>query len=183
MERSQSSRNPKRHDSNSACGGGDKLLDTGKNEGKAEVDNITETPISYDTLRAELQSTTQESLARIDNLLKSRWIWGDKKWYLKMFRALIADSAHQLMVIMSLNEQMDNQYEINANYLEILRKFGKEIGNLKGTTKEIQDLKAKMDELLNSPEVQEIHNAIQNMRKVAEKRDRNREKILRDSIV
>ena len=151
--------------------------------GKGKREEKVEQTMDYAALREHVQSVGLKTLAAIDEKINSRWVRGDKKGYLKLFRTLLASDMSTTMLLYSLCESIESQLAIDVTFGQILDQISRQVERLKGTTKEIENLKSKIDDIMNSPAVQELMKAIQNMKNAAEKLDQNRRQIVRDSIV
>ena len=158
-------------------------MDTGKDEGKEKIDKVVEPIQDIDLMQRNAQSSSQNTLATFDKLIKSRWIWGDKKKYLRIFRAIIAENAVRDQALFNLFRIVNIQNRLDSRLLNELVRIAKIVDGLKGTPKEIQDLKSKTNELMNSPEVRLIGKILHDNEEALMKLDKTRQEILRDSIV
>lgn len=132
--------------------------------------------VDYERMREIMRQVTKQTLEPLDKEINSSWTRGDKKAYLITFRSLITENTQSSISIIYLFEFIE---ELRNAILELSR----EIEGFRGKTKEIENIKARMETILDSPAVQEVNKAIENMKSVAEKKDKNRQQILRDTVV
>jgi hypothetical protein len=155
-------------------------VDTRKNGGKREnkkehVDREQELTIkpfdsNYEELRRELQTTSENTITRLDELIKVTGKTTNKKMYLELFRALVIDSARSSESLIYLFEYVA---DLRASVMLLFTEMEKTNGK---TSQEMKKIRSKFDELLNSPAMVEIGRVLQNMEKIGEERKKTQDK-------
>jgi hypothetical protein len=120
--------------------------------------------INYQSLREELQNSTNTTLKNLDKFIEASSKKSNKRLYLELFRALVLDSAQTSESIFFLFEYI---VDLRASMLLLSLEMEKANGK---NTKEVKHIKDKIDILLNSPAVVEIGKILQKMQKVSEER-------------
>ena len=132
---------------------------------------------TYKEMKQFSRALSENTVANIDKSLSSRWIRGQKRASLTFLRAVVIDSAetsHQIFTMYELISNLQNAVLLLSGKLERWSEL---------TDKNLEGLKGEIKNLLDSDAVNEVGNAIQNMKKASEKKDKLRQDILRDSIV
>jgi hypothetical protein len=132
---------------------------------------------TFDDMRDLVEKRSKHTSKLFDDAINSRWTWGNNKSNLEMFR--------ELMVLISSN-QLDRLdiWEYLSNMDKAIRLLSDEIGKMKGVSKkDFDNLKAKMDKLLESPAVKTLSNILNRNEEAIKKINARREKLIRDSVV
>jgi hypothetical protein len=117
---------------------------------------------NYNEMQKSLQTSTKNTVNRLDLLIKSSGKRSSKRLYLELFRALVVDSAKSSESLLYLFEYVtDLRASILLLSLELEQAKGK-------TSQDVKKLKSKLDSLLNSPAMVEIGRVLQNIQKLSE---------------
>jgi hypothetical protein len=146
-------------------------VDTRENNGnstKKEIgtrdDPTPDLELDYKNLRQHLRKSTQITVDHLDKLIKASSKRSNKRCYMELFRALVVDSARTSESLFFLFEYVtDLRASILLLSLEIDKANGK-------TKKDVEQLKTKINHLVNTPAVIEIGKILQNMQKVSQDR-------------
>ncbi len=152
-------------------------MDTRKNStnrtAKKEITKKQKTTpfdVDYEELKQTLQTSTNTTVERLDQLIKSSSRNSNKKTYLELFRALIVDSARSSESLLYLFEYVT---DLRASVLLLSIEMEKTKGK---NAKEVKAIKTKINNLLNSPAIIEIGKVLQNINKISEDRKNTQSK-------
>ncbi len=152
-------------------------MDTRKNgtnrTAKEEITKRQETTpfdVDYEELKQTLQTSTNTTVERLDQLIKSSSKNSNKKTYLELFRALIVDSARSSESLLYLFEYVT---DLRASVLLLSMEMEETKGK---NAKEVKAIKTKINNLLNSPAMIEIGKVLQNINKISEERKNTQSK-------
>jgi hypothetical protein len=174
MERSKSPSDKERHNLNSACRGGHKLMVKRENNRKSTVTKeIIQTQsepenepfLSNEELLTKMKISTENTLNHLDKLIQSSSKTGNKRIFLELFRALIEENARNSEYLIYLFEYV---IDLRASILLLQAEFEKTKGK---TTKDVKKVKTKLDKLLNSPAMVEIGKILQNIQKISQEKN------------
>ncbi len=132
---------------------------------------------TFDEMRAFVKKSNQELITSFDDALKSRWLWGKHKVFLRMFRDL---------VVLHTNSKIDSLsiWEYISKLDNAVRVLFDEIGKVKGISKkDYENLQAKMDELLESPQVKVLSKILKDNEEQLKKIEARGNEFVRDSVV
>ncbi len=128
--------------------------------------------VDFEQMRLLTRAQRDFTLSFLDKVINSRWARGDKKDYFKLFRAIVVEDGKN-------KDNIINLLEIVNSHRMVLLLLNKEISATKNVAKDVDGLKSKIDEILNSPAVREIGKILQNMQKAIEQRDTVEKEYLR----
>ncbi len=111
-----------------------------------------------------MQTSTEHTVGHLDKLIQSSGKKSSRRTYLELFKALIEENARYSESLIYLFEYV---IDLRASVLLLTAEMEKTRGK---TTKDVRLLKARLDELLNSPAVVEIGKILRNMRSVSQQR-------------
>jgi hypothetical protein len=193
LEGSQSSSNPERHNSDSTCRRGDKLLDKrARAKAYAEkiaklelfVDKVKTKTASWDDARNFARVLNEIAMQTFDEALASRWVWGDKKGYMQMFRGIYSMAMATVESHLNLCEQIEN---LNKAVIDLSDKMGKNqvlTNEQKQTLDNIKEsLQERMNKILDSPAVKLANQMIQESESARKRLDKTRQDVIHDSVV
>jgi hypothetical protein len=135
----------------------------------------TENP-TYDDIRSVIKKHYQELLADIDKSLKSRWVRGNTRSMLMLFKGTVKMIAIDQESIIDLSEYVDtlNRAILSLNNIVNMTK-NKDLGDLKDVAKQQKELN-EINEKLKVQMEQEKLLAFQRIDKI-------RQELLRDAVV
>jgi len=128
--------------------------------------------VDFEQMRLLTRAQREFTLSFLDKVINSRWTRGDKKDYFKLFRALVVEDGKN-------KDNIINLLEIVNSHRMVLLLLNKEMSATKNVAKDVDGLKSKIDEILNSPAVREIGKILENMQKAIEQRNTVEKEYLR----
>jgi hypothetical protein len=135
----------------------------------------------FERARRNNEQFAQSFLGSLDKSIRSWWILPRDKGYLKMFRFLIQEQRRLADSMTSMSETiMEWDYRLRNSLFYITL----EIQLTKGlTAKNIGTLKSRMDKILDNPSVKQLEKIMHDNEEALRKLDKNRQQVLRDSLV
>jgi hypothetical protein len=122
--------------------------------------------VDFEQMRLLTRAQREFTLKFLDKVINSRWTRSDKKDYFKLFRAIVVEDGKN-------KDNIINLLEIVNSHRMVLLLLNKEISATKNVAKDVDGLKSKIDEILNSPAMREIGKILENMQKLAQQKELN----------
>lgn len=148
-------------------------MDERKNDRKQDLkekvittENTTDAEsLSNEEIIMRMQKSTQNTITHLDAMIKSTSKKSNKRTYLELFRALIEENARYSESLIYLFEYV---IDLRASILLLSAEIEKTKGK---TTKDVKQIKSRLDDLLNSPAVVEIGEILQNMQRITKQKE------------
>jgi hypothetical protein len=129
-----------------------------------------EASMGNEELFTRMQSSTVNTISHLDKMIQASSKRSNKRAYLELFRALIAENARYSESLIYLFEYV---VDLRASILLLSAEMEKTKGK---TTKDVKQLKSKLETLLNSPAMVEIGRILENIKKISEERAESADK-------
>ena len=130
--------------------------------GQPENECEAESAVNSEELFVKMKNSTENTITHLDKLIQSSSKRSNKRAYLELFRALIEENTRFSESLIYLFEYV---IDLRASILLLSAEMEKAKGE---TTKDVQRLKSKLDNLLNSPAIVEIGRILQKIQKISE---------------
>lgn len=107
-------------------------------------------PELFAETRQKIAKVNKDTLSIMDKKIRSRWVWGKEKRTLMVLRELIAINGKNSVNIIDL-------WEYTNDLKGAILILTDELSKTQGATKDVEDLKDRMDALLDSPNMKRIN--------------------------